>query len=116
MSTRCQVIVKDRYDKKGIWFYRHSDGYPEGTMPALEKFLGWVKDGRIRDNSEQAAGWLVIIGHTEYEQTSEPSMKHVTGMEWKVGAFEPCEPKRHGDIEYLYTVNLTEKTISHIKV
>jgi hypothetical protein len=114
MSTRCQVIIKDKYDKKGVWFYRHSDGYPEGTMPALEKFLGWVKQGRIRDNSEQAAGWLVIIGHNEYKVPDEPPNGPArTGMEWKVGAFEPCEPTKHGDIDYLYTVDLTAKKITY---
>ena len=29
MSTRCNVIVKDKFDK--IWLYHHHDGYVEGV-------------------------------------------------------------------------------------
>jgi len=124
MSTRCQVIVKDGWEE--VWFYRHSDGYPDGTLPTLEKFLQWVKDGKIRDNAEQASGWLVMIGAEEYayklniktmkydkrplETLFEPSDD--TGRDWKVGAYEPCAPVKHGDIEYLYTVDLKNKTIT----
>lgn len=117
MSTRCQVIVKDKYSE--VWFYRHSDGYPDGTMPSLNKFLGWVKEGRIRDNAEQASGWLVLIGHEEYLEFNasyEPNLYEPTikgsFYGWKVGAYEPCSPVRHGDIKYLYTVDLDKKEIS----
>jgi hypothetical protein len=111
MSTRCQVILKDGDSE--LWFYRHSDGYPDGTMPTLTKFLDLVKAGRIRDNLEQAAGWLVIIGHQEYLEiyqkgspAFEPALEDNTGMGWKVGAYEPCQPEKHCDIAYLYTVDL----------
>jgi hypothetical protein len=115
MSTRAQIIVKDEYGE--LWFYRHSDGYPECVRPQLEKLLKWVKEGRIRSNVEQAAGWLVIMGYQEYldyQKNSppfEPATNDNTGMSWKVGAYEPCMPEEHGDIAYLYTVNLTEGTI-----
>ena len=115
MSTRCQVILKDEYGE--LWFYRHSDGYPDGTMPALEQFMSWVKEGRIRDNVEQAGGWLILIGAKEYvdEVGDEPIPWFEPGKDsrygWKCGAFEPCTPIRHGDIEYLYTINLTTKEI-----
>jgi hypothetical protein len=113
MSTRAQIIVKDEHD--AVWFYRHSDGYPSGTLPTLERFLSWVKAGRIRDNAEQAAGWLVLIGHEEYRAEGHVGFEpnHTgKGMDWKVGAYEPCAPVTHGDIEYLYTVDLTAKTIT----
>jgi hypothetical protein len=32
-------------------------------------------------------------------------------MDWKCGAYEPCSPVRHGDIEWLYTLDLTNQTI-----
>lgn len=109
MSTRCQVIVKDDYD--AIWFYRHSDGYPEGTMPSLQKLMDWVNKGLIRDNAEQASGWLVIIGADEYKSRQIPrkaaNWEDLTPQretewkdkipsvpkDWKVGAFEPCSPR-----------------------
>ena len=127
MRTRAQIIIKDGYGE--LWFYRHSDGYPEGTMPTLEKFLSWVKEGRIRDNVDQSAGWLIMIGAKEngydidylsktFEKIEKPAQKimepghdiHLNG--WKVGSYEPCRPVLHGDIEYLYTIDLKDKTIT----
>ena len=110
MSTRANVIIKDRYDK--IYFYRHSDGYPEGTMPTLNKFLNLVKNGRIRGNTGQAAGWLVLIGAEEYNS----SLKNAENPEpdnyfsWKVGAYEPTDGL-HGDIEFLYIIDLDKQKI-----
>lgn len=60
MSTRCNIIVKDGRDE--LIFYRHSDGYPEGAMPTLETFLALVKEGKVRSNVSQAAGWLILLG------------------------------------------------------
>lgn len=128
MSTRCQVIIKDKYGE--IWFYRHSDGYPKGALPSLKQFLGWVKEGKIRDNCEQAAGWLILIGAKEYgtaysymskddkERPKTMDELFTSGFgngisDWKVGAYEPSVPKEHGDIEYLYTVDLDKKEITY---
>jgi len=122
MSTRANIIIQDGYGEK-LWFYRHSDGYPEGTLPTLEKFLSYVKDGRIRNNVGQAAGWLILIGIQEYAngQYGSPSGDaplndaepgHDTDLSgWKVGAYEPTAWEQHGDIEYLYTVDLSALTI-----
>jgi hypothetical protein len=99
MSTRANIIIKDSYDK--LWFYRHSDGYPEGALPTLKEFMRKVAKGDIRDNAMQSCGWLVIIGHEEYK-AHQP--------DWKVGAYEPTTGQ-HGDIEYLYTIDLDKKVI-----
>ena len=107
MSTRANIIIKDNSDK--LFFYRHSDGYPEGTMPQLEKFMSWVKEGKIRDNVGQAAGWLIMLGNAEYESGVEPGSDGVSG--WKVGAFEPTTGI-HGDVEYIYTIDLESKEIT----
>ena len=40
MSTRANIKVKDSYDT--LWFYRHSDGYPEGAIPTIDKFMQLV--------------------------------------------------------------------------
>lgn len=125
MSTRAQIKIIDEYGQE-LWFYRHSDGYPEGTMPTLQKFIDWVRAGKIRDNVEQAAGWLILIGAEEYNKTmvvvngsyervlkttlTSPSDDNLSG--WKCGAYEPCACRDyHGDIEYFYTVSLAKKTI-----
>lgn len=132
MSTRANIIIKDEYSK--LWFYRHSDGYPEGTMPTLNKFMQLVIDGKIRANASQAAGWLIIIGAEEYKQYHIKSKDRKSYMDmskgqqrywknkissaprdWKVGAYEPTTGQ-HGDIEYLYTVNLTTKKITYKRI
>lgn len=107
MSTRANILVKDKYDE--LWFYRHSDGYPEGAMPVLEKFLEWLKSGLIRDNVGQAAGWLILLGHREYDKQLVPQVED-RYLGWKVGSIEPTTAQ-HGDIEWLYTIDLVTKTI-----
>lgn len=108
MSTRANIIIKDRWNK--LYFYRHCDGYPDRVMPSLEKFMQCVKDGKIRDNVGQAAGWLIVMGYHEYGRT-EPQ-KDISG--WKVGAYEPATGI-HVDIEYLYVVDLEKKSIEIIE-
>ncbi len=160
MSTRAGIIIKDGYNE--VHFYRHSDGYPEVTLPKLEKFLKWVKDGKIRNNVQQASGWLIIIGAEEYnvyngykcpkcekttlnglqiyyeenragsfckncsakaEYVSEPlpaenALSPEKGQHdfanWKVGAFEPTRNvRKHGDLEFIYTVDLKKLEITY---
>lgn len=119
MSTRANIILKEGEDK--LFFYRHSDGYPSGTMPTLQKFVQWMKDGKIRNNISQGSGWLIILGAIEYnaipkyktevtesygrkrEDTVDESIEPPT--DWRVGAYEPTTDL-HGDIEYLYTIDL----------
>jgi hypothetical protein len=124
MSTRANIILKEGEEK--LYFYRHSDGYPSGTMPTLEKFLNWMKEGKIRNNIQQAGGWLIVLGAIEYnaipkyktiettrygrtlEETDDESIQAPT--DWKVGAYEPTTDL-HGDIEYLYTIDMEKMEI-----
>lgn len=110
MSTRANIIIQSGDEK--LWFYRHSDGYPEITEKSLEVFMGWLRSGLIRDNLGQASGWLIILGHTEYNVGAIPSDESRPGMGWKVGAYEPTTGQ-HGDIEYLYTIDLVKKKLSY---
>lgn len=112
MSTRANIVVKDGREK--LIFYRHSDGYPEGTMPLLEKFLNEIKIGNIRDNIGQSAGWLIEYGRREMIEFENEMKKQ--GFDnsmygWKVGFIEPTTCI-HDDIEYLYTIDLKNKKIT----
>lgn len=91
MSTRCNIIVKDRYDR--FWLYHHHDGYPEGVGEDLKKrmtkvFNEWSGN---RLYSEDIVNMLVKDGDDEYEITTS----------------------EHGDIEYLYTIDLEKRTLSY---
>lgn len=107
MSTRCNVVIKDSFGDELI-FYRHSDGYPEGVKDSLNEFLNMVKSGEIRDNVVQASGHLILIGHREYKKDGLLDSNY---MRWKVGAYEPTT-QIHEDIEYLYTIDLENRTIT----
>jgi len=128
MSTRSQIIIKDDYSEQ--WFYRHSDGYPSGNLPQLFKFMSWLKEGKIRNNVEQSSGWLILIGADEYgydynfdtdkktrrKNLFKPNGKKL-GCGWKCGAYEICSCKElHGDVEWLYTIDLQDDTIEILDV
>lgn len=95
-------------------------------MPTLQKFIGWLRDGHIRNNVGQAAGWLILIGAAEYNtyytvadgQKTKPTVLEPLGLvvpdssrEWKCGSYEPTGGV-HGDIEFLYEIDVEAKTIS----
>ncbi len=132
MSTRANIILKDGDEQ--LFFYRHSDGYPEGALPLLEKFLEMVKNRNLRDNLSQSAGWLIMLGAIEYnsilpyklQPENYPGQKRYSdlstvrppannGSDWKVGSIEPTTGI-HGDIEWLYTIDLVKKEISYKQV
>lgn len=123
MSTRANIIITDGTDK--IIFYRHSDGYPEGTLPTLNVFMDWRRAGKIRNNVMQAASWLTIIGALEYDtipqcQRHEPAFKGGTAYadlstieppkDWKASSYE-ITTGIHGDIDFLYIIDLKQQTI-----
>jgi len=110
MSTRANIIIEDKSDK--LYFYRHSDGYPETTMESLKEFVNMYKD-QLRDNVSQSAGFLILKGAIEYGFTGDitkPNEEKYSFMEWKVGAYEPTTGV-HEDIEYLYTIDLVNKEL-----
>jgi hypothetical protein len=86
--------------------------------------MSWVQEEKIRDNVEQAAGWLILIGAREYDEiyTGEGEIGYkkkpdltVPGDKenhsgWQCGAYE-FSTCIHGDIEYLYTLDLNKLTI-----
>lgn len=135
MSTRANIIIQESFtynDKDGnevtqtekLFFYRHSDGYPDGTMPTLKIFMDWLKSGKIRQDVGQGAGWLIIIGAMEYNHIPEYKLEQPTRWgtqygnistikepkDWKVGSYEPTT-EIHGDIEYLYVIDMKNKSI-----
>lgn len=117
MSTRAQIAVVDEHSFQ--LFYQHSDGYPKGVLPTLQRFLGEVKEGRIRDNVGQSSGWLIVWGHQEMvefykemqEELGSSEDTYESMMGWKASFIEPSPEGIHGDIEYFYIVDLEQKKI-----
>jgi hypothetical protein len=151
MSTRCQIefVVKYTYnDREGKihrnterrLLYRHSDGYPEGVIPDMVKFLRW--NGWRTDEEYIAANFIYwskrdsedwYIDHVRERVRDELAGRGYThhtkdfpgltpaGVTWdsdviakdhsaplKLG-YGVCAPNDfHGDIEYFYTVEITQ--------
>ena len=132
MSTRCQIEFtsiweNEKKEKKteSILVYRHSDGYPEGVIPDLKKFLKWL-GGRIEDLEYTVADfiyWSKRNFEERYYYKEWGGEKHKNGKTKKWSApqdfnsilligFGICEKDDfHGDIKYFYNVitNLTVK-------
>ena len=108
--TKGRVVIinwlQDNDNK--LYFYRHYDGYPEGILPLLVKFMQAMIHGKLRSNVSQSAGWLVVLGYFEKNPISRLEMMHIDG--WRVGSIEPTTAL-HGDIDYCYILNLADKAI-----
>ena len=118
MSTHANIIIQNGKDKQ--YFYRNSDGYPDGTLPSLKMFMSWVKEGKIRDNVLQASGWLILIGADEnkdeyigggkYKTKENIAQPSIGTYGWRCGSYEPTT-EIHSDIQYIYTLDLKKLTI-----
>ena len=92
--------------------------------------MDWLKQGKIRNNLSQSAGWLVILGAVEYGTIPEYE-KVKSGysfakdyadissikppQDWKCGSIEPTTGQ-HGDIEWLYEIDLTNKELRYSRI
>jgi len=74
-------------------------------LPMLLEYVDEIKKGNLRNNVTQSSGWLILAGHDEYAEFRSDGY-----MSWKVGSIEPTTG-RHGDIEYLYEIDLEKLTI-----
>jgi hypothetical protein len=93
MSTRCNVILRDA--ESHVIMYRHNDGYPDGVVKSLDEFRRrWSMKGS--KSLATAVGLLIVIGHEEYGSKTDTC---------EAGAYEVTDGI-HGDIEWLYVVDL----------
>ncbi len=115
MSTRANILIRNRSHQ--LWLYRHCDGYPSVAMLPLMRLMEWLWAGRISDDVDADAGWLVLLGAVEENYDTEGKLLRAEY------AFEPhpgrvicgsMEPTsgRHGDIEYLYLIDLYAGTLT----
>jgi len=128
MSTRCQIEFSsiwenDKKEKKSesVLVYRHSDGYPEGVIPDLKKFLKWL-GGRVEDLEYTAANFIYWSKRNFEERYYNTSWGGGKDKKWSVPqdfnsvllmGFGICEKDGfHGDIAYFYNV-ITDLTIKN---
>ena len=111
---------------KQLFFYRQSDGNPEGILPVLQVFMKWIREGKLRNNIGQCAGWLTILGAIEYnnipkylyfkDRLGSVELNTILMPKiWKCGGFEPTTGL-HGDIEYLYEIDINNLELTVKKV
>ena len=111
---------------KKLFFYRQSEGNPERVLPVLNVFIKWIREGKLRNNLGQCAGWLTILGAIEYnnipkylyfkEKLGYAELNTIlTPRIWKCGGFEPTTGI-HGDIEYLYELDINNLDLNVKKV
>lgn len=82
--TRCNIVVNDGTDT--LYIYHHCDGYPKGVGNQLTRYLQCNTPLKAQDVFDG----LVFMYGDEYEETF-------------------CV---HGDIEYLYTIDILEDKIT----
>jgi len=127
MSTRCQIefVCNSKSEGKkrveSILIYRHSDGYPEGVIPDLKKFLKWL-GGRIEDIEYASASFIYwskrrfeeLYYNYDFKMVGDKFKQIGNKKKWSdpqdfnstlLIGFGICEKDCfHGDIEYFYQV------------
>ena len=103
MSTRSNIIiykdwnsVEDFNSDNVCQLYHHYDGYPEGVGADLNAYISDIlksSNADILNSPSELANYLCSIEDDTYEN-------------------EGHEIFLHGDIEYLYVIDLSNKTLS----
>lgn len=87
MSTRANILLLETGNK--LWIYHHSDGYPSYLGDALMKIMQKHKEHKWLDIYELANEMIKNEQDDGFEITND----------------------RHGDIEYIYIINVEEQSI-----
>jgi hypothetical protein len=110
MSTRCNIHFHG-FDRTLSNIYRHSDGYPEGVLPDLQRFFEAVRaatpDTRFSSGEQLAARYLVwqaIELAVDYDFSSGEMKTTPKASPLDFLGVSPCL-EDHGDIEYVYKVD-----------
>ena len=93
MSTRSNTIVRDQITGEQIILYRHHDGYLSGAGFDLLEYVRKMTTQKIPVNVKDVSDWILDNGDG-YESTE--------GL--------------HGDIEYLYTLELNGEVPMFVRV
>lgn len=91
MSTRASIQLIDGEDT--LFFYQHSDGYPEGLGAWLSRCLKLPQIQECKDDIEYLAGILIMEVNRDYIERNQrlPDMVPALGV--------------HGDESYTYVID-----------
>jgi len=119
MSTRSIILItgKSRYGDPGtIRLYKHSDGYPTGTLgviqAALAKSINQQREyaERFKEPKPDPVGVEQVVGNLIGESTTV----HGQGARVEESFEEPFEPNHLGnqsDLEWIYLVDLDSNAV-----
>lgn len=120
MGTRANIHVTDGFGGE-LWYYRGHDGWPEATMPTLQKLIGWVRDGTLNRLVMDTSGWLILLG-IQVAARSRLIPRPQSIAEIAPETYGKCvgvidvTTCRHSDINYLYEIDLTSGIIAAYSV
>lgn len=114
MSTRCNVIIQSRNNAQdaveSVQLYHHHDGYPKFMAFFLCRFLNdWLaNEASATPSASDLSKALLAVNEYKY-------MNDDTNL--TDGEFEDDNNNiLHGDIEYLYIIDLHQQTIRFFKI
>lgn len=111
MSTRCQIGIYDfikssnkDYRNPSVLLYKHSDGYIEGTLPLLKRYVKRFLKNRGFWDTEYIGARLIQSLTNEYDRSGKKFAKEA-GFKWRndMCGFGICQ-NLHSDIEYYYAL------------
>lgn len=91
MSTRANIVLQEKGHT--LWLYHHSDGYPS--------YLGW-KLMQIMEKHKKDDGFDIFdIANEMFKDKEDDGFEITKGQ--------------HGDIEYLYLIDIQDKEIACLR-
>lgn len=116
MSTRAHIgffeqePTEEQRTKPEVLIYKHSDGYPEGTLPQLVDFCRTFNEHRgLRDTEYATARCVQFM--TNFDDGEMTKFQQEQGKDWgKEWSFlgYGVGTGFHGDVEYYYLVTPEE--------
>lgn len=101
MSTRASVQIID--GDEALYFYQHSDGYPEGLGKWLQRCLSLPQVQECKDDAEYLAGLLMMEVNRDYIERNQrlPDMVPAFGV--------------HGDESYTYRIDASTLELTTLR-
>ena len=111
MSTRCKIVVKDKFGNK-FAIYRHSDGYPTGVIADIKAFMELYHDKYAEIHG--ADYWLAnFVFYAKLSCFADPILKKdILRDKWFEYGYGVVTPRyQQSDIEYIYEIDLGKRMV-----